>query len=237
MDYTEAIKLLEKSGEKFEFPVKWGIDLQSEHERYLTEKVIHGPVAVVNYPKDIKAFRAVASAAGYDFRLLDEVMRINDDQCRRFIAKVRNALWILKGKRLAVLGLAFKGGTDDIRQSQAIVIIQMLLKEGCSIAAYDPAAIEKTKSSRIFSAEAVTFATDPYQAARDADAVLVLTDWEEFGALDIARLRSALKYPIMVDGRNLFKPEALAAAGFTYVSVGRAEVSGKQSLSMATPAD
>ena len=189
------------------------------------------------FPKDIKAFRAVASAAGYDFRLLDEVMRINDDQCRRFIAKVRNALWILKGKRLAVLGLAFKGGTDDIRQSQAIVIIQMLLKEGCSIAAYDPAAIEKTKSSRLFSAEAVTFANDPYQAARDADAVLVLTDWEEFAGLDIARLRSALKYPIMVDGRNLFKPEALAAAGFTYVSVGRAEVSGKQSLSMATPAD
>ena len=189
------------------------------------------------FPKDIKAFRAVASAAGYDFRLLDEVMRINDDQCRRFIAKVRNALWILKGKRLAVLGLAFKGGTDDIRQSQAIVIIQMLLKEGCSIAAYDPAAIEKTKSSCLFSAEAVTFANDPYQAARDADAVLVLTDWEEFAGLDIARLRSALKYPIMVDGRNLFKPEALAAAGFTYVSVGRAEVSGKQSLSMATPAD
>ena len=143
----------------------------------------------------------------------------------------------MKGKRLAVLGLAFKGGTDDIRQSQAIVIIQMLLKEGCSIAAYDPAAIEKTKSSHLFSAEAVTFANDPYQAARDADAVLVLTDWEEFAGLDIARLRSALKYPIMVDGRNLFKPEALAAAGFTYVSVGRAEVSGKQSLSMATPAD
>src|SRR5437763_322732 len=128
------------------------------------------------FPKDIKAFRAVASAAGYDFRLLDEVMRINDDQCRRFIAKVRNALWILKGKRLAVLGLAFKGGTDDIRQSQAIVIIQMLLKEGCTIAAYDPAAVEKTKSSHAFPTGSVIYASDPYQAAREADAVLVLTD-------------------------------------------------------------
>ena len=107
----------------------------------------------------------------------------------------------------------------------------------CSSDLYDPAAMERTQSTLAFSTDSFRCAKDAYQAARDADAVLVLTDWEEFAALDLARLRSALKYPIMVDGRNLFRPETMAAAGFTYVSVGRAEVSGKQSLSMATPAD
>src|SRR5271169_5993186 len=97
------------------------------------------------FPKDVMAFRAVARESGYDFRLLDEVMRINEDQRQRFLRKVHNALWTLRGKRLGVLGLAFKGGTDDIRESPAILLVQTLLQEGCQIAAYDPAAQERAR--------------------------------------------------------------------------------------------
>jgi UDPglucose 6-dehydrogenase len=97
------------------------------------------------FPKDVMAFRAVARECGYDFRLLDEVMRINEDQRDRFVRKVRSALWTLRGKHLGVLGLAFKGGTDDIRESPAILIIQALLQEGCKIKAYDPAAMDRTQ--------------------------------------------------------------------------------------------
>jgi UDPglucose 6-dehydrogenase len=177
------------------------------------------------FPKDIKAFRAVAQQLGYNFSLLDEVMNINEDQRRRFVARLRNALWILKGKRLGVLGLAFKGGTDDIRESQAIAIIQALLKEGCSVTAFDPAAIERSKP--LFDGQPVQFARDAYEAAKNADALLILTDWEEFAALDLNRLRQQLRYPIVVDGRNLFRPETMAAHGFTYISVGRQESGAK----------
>jgi len=187
------------------------------------------------FPKDVRAFRAVAQHCGYDFRLLDEVMRINDDQRQRFIKKVRNALWILKGKRLAVLGLAFKGGTDDIRDSQAIAIVQALLKEGCTISAYDPAAMLKTQKSGIFPDEAVFFAPNPYDAAKDADAVLVLTEWEEFASLDLEQLKAALKHPIMVDGRNLYQPQTMSEMGFTYISVGRPDVSAKKNVSVPAP--
>ena len=179
------------------------------------------------FPKDLKGFRSTAQQFGYNFGLLDEVMQINEDQRRRFVAKVRNALWILKGKRLGVLGLAFKGGTDDIRESQAIAILHALLKEGCSIAAYDPAAMERTEATGMFKEQPVQFARDAYAAAQDADALLVLTDWEEFATLDLNRLRRALRYPILVDGRNLFRPDVMAAHGFTYISVGRPEAAPK----------
>ncbi len=172
------------------------------------------------FPKDLLAFRAVAKESGYDFALLDEIMRINEEQRQRFVRKVRNALWTLKGKRLAALGLAFKGGTDDIRASQAIAIIQLLLREGCSIAAFDPAAMPRARE--VFRGEpALEFAESAYAAAQGAEAVLLLTEWEEFAALDLERLKSAMKYPILVDGRNLYSPAVMAEHGFTYHSVGR----------------
>jgi UDPglucose 6-dehydrogenase len=170
------------------------------------------------FPKDLMAFRAVARECGYEFRLLDEVMRINEDQRHRFLRKVHNALWTLRGKRLGVLGLAFKGGTDDIRESPAILLVQTLLQEGCQIAAYDPAALER---SREVLNSSVEYASDAYEAARGADALLILTEWDEFASLDLDRLREQLKYPIVIDGRNLYDPEAMAAHGFTYYSVGR----------------
>jgi len=128
-------------------------------------------------------------------------------------------LWTLRGKRLGVLGLAFKGGTDDIRESPAILLVQALLQEGCRIAAYDPAAAGRAREVLPASAELVS---DPYAAAEGADALLILTEWEEFANLDLDRLRQELKYPIVIDGRNLYDPEVMAAQGFTYYSVGRA---------------
>ena len=171
------------------------------------------------FPKDLMAFRAVARECGYEFRLLDEVMRINEDQRQRFLRKVRTALWTLRGKRLGVLGLAFKGGTDDIRESPAILLVQSLLQESCEVAAYDPAAGERAREVLNSKVEIVG---SPYEAARGADALLILTEWEEFAALDLERLRSELKYPIVIDGRNLYDPDTMAARGFTYYSVGRA---------------
>jgi UDPglucose 6-dehydrogenase len=170
------------------------------------------------FPKDLMAFRAVARECGYEFRLLDEVMRINEDQRHRFLRKVHNALWTLRGKRLGVLGLAFKGGTDDIRESPAVLLVQTLLQEGCQIAAYDPAAQERAREVLNSSVE---YASDAYEAARGADALLILTEWDEFASLDLDRLRQQLKYPIVIDGRNLYDPEAMATHGFSYYSVGR----------------
>jgi UDPglucose 6-dehydrogenase len=171
------------------------------------------------FPKDVMAFRAVARECGYDFRLLDEVMRINEDQRQRFLRKIRSALWTLRGKNLGVLGLAFKGGTDDIRESPALFLVQALLQEGSKITAFDPAAMERTQEAMN---SGITYANSPYEAARGADALLILTEWEEFANLDLARIRKELKYPIVIDGRNLYEPEVMAAQGFTYYSVGRA---------------
>ena len=171
------------------------------------------------FPKDVMAFRAVARESGYDFRLLDEVMRINEEQRQRFLRKVRSALWTLRGKSLGVLGLAFKGGTDDIRESPALFLVQALIQEGSKITAYDPAAMERVRDAV---SSGITFANSAYEAARGADALLILTEWEEFANLDLNRLRQELKYPIIIDGRNLYDPEMMAAEGFSYYSVGRA---------------
>jgi UDPglucose 6-dehydrogenase len=173
------------------------------------------------FPKDLLAFHAVARHCGYDFRLLEEVIHINRDQRQRFIRKVRSALWTLKGKRLGVLGLAFKGGTDDIRESPAIDLITTLLKEGCEVVAYDPAAMERARE--VLPAR-VKYAESPLAAAANADALLILTDWEEFAALDLSRLHSRMRYPIVIDGRNLYDPQLMADRGFTYISMGRPDV-------------
>ena len=135
----------------------------------------------------------------------------------------------MRGKKLGVLGLAFKGGTDDIRESPAILLVQALLQEGCQIAAYDPAAVER---AREVLKSTVEFVNNAYEAASDADALLILTEWEEFAALDLKRLRDQMKYPIVIDGRNLYDPETMATAGFAYYSVGRQPV-----IPQAGPAD
>src|SRR3984957_16669010 len=171
------------------------------------------------FPKDLLAFRAVAKESGYDFRLLEEVHRINEEQRHRFMRKVRGVLWTFRGKRLGVLGLAFKGGTDDIRESPAMLLVQELLREGCHIRAYDPAAMERAKEVL---KSGVEFVSDAYQAATGVDALLILTEWEEFAHLDLERVHGLIKYPIVLDGRNLYDPAVMVAHGFSYYSVGRA---------------
>jgi UDPglucose 6-dehydrogenase len=173
------------------------------------------------FPKDVAAFRSAAREHGYKFELLDEVHRINEQQRHRFLKKARTALWTLKDKRLAVLGLAFKDGTDDVRESPAIEIIKSLLAEGCHIVAFDPAAMESAK--RVL-ADSVVYADDAYSAAKGSDALLILTEWKEFAALDLSRIRELLNYPIVLDGRNLYSPKQVAAAGLDYYSMGRATV-------------
>jgi UDPglucose 6-dehydrogenase len=175
------------------------------------------------FPKDVAAFRSVAEQMGVDFNLLTEVEKINAQQKKRFLGKVRSALWTLRGKKLAVLGLAFKGETDDIRESPAIDLVEMLLAEGCSVVAYDPAAMDRAKAELPPSAQ-MQYAADSYSAAEDADALLILTDWREFAELDLHRLNEALRYPIVIDGRNLYDPQAMVDHGFTYLSVGRPAV-------------
>ncbi len=187
------------------------------------------------FPKDVAAFRSVAEQLGIDFNLLTEVEKINSEQKKRFLARVRSALWTLRGKRLAVLGLAFKGGTDDIRESPAIDLVEMLLAEGCSIVAYDPAAMQHAKAE-LPAGPQLQYAQDAYAAASDADALLVLTDWREFAALDLQRIYAALRYPIVVDGRNLFDPMIMQQHGFTYISIGRPAVNPARSFELAASA-
>jgi UDPglucose 6-dehydrogenase len=172
------------------------------------------------FPKDVAAFRDVAEQLGVSFGLLSEVEKINTEQKKRFFQKIRSALWTLRGKRVAVLGLAFKGGTDDVRESPAIDIVVQLLNEGCLVCAHDPAAATRAHDT-LPPGPQMRYARSPYAAAQDADALLILNDWQEFSELDLERLHTALRYPIVIDGRNLYDPALMLRKGFTYLSVGR----------------
>jgi len=172
------------------------------------------------FPKDVAAFQWVAQQKGVNFKLLQEIRTINEAQRDIFFNKVLSALWTLRGKRLAALGLSFKGETDDIRDSPAIEVIKRLLDAGVIIKAYDPAAMERAKEVLRPSIK-MQYAANLYEAAADADAVLILTDWREFGEIDLVRLHRVVRFPIVIDGRNLYNPKQMQDHGFTYVSVGR----------------
>lgn len=198
-------------------------------ERFLKPGIGYGGSC---FPKDLLAFRLAAHECGLELGLLDEVIKLNDDQKKRFIRKVRTALWTLKGKKIAALGLAYKGGTDDIRDSPAIAIVEALLKEGTQIVAYDPAAMER---ARAVLGDRVTYATSAYEACRDVHATVILTDWEEFAELDLDLLRQTVRHPIIIDGRNVFGCEQMNAAGFQYFSVGRPTVMATGGAPNKTP--
>ena len=172
------------------------------------------------FPKDVAAFHWVAEQKGVDFQLLQDVRKINKTQKDIFYNKVLGALWTLPGKRLAALGLSFKGGTDDIRESPAIDVIKKLLEAGATVTAYDPAAMDSAKKV-LPPTEKLRYAPGIYEAASDADAVLILTDWNEFAEIDLVRLNQVVRFPIVIDGRNLYQPQNMLDHGFTYVSVGR----------------
>jgi UDPglucose 6-dehydrogenase len=187
------------------------------------------------FPKDVAAFRSVAEQLGIDFNLLTEVEKINSQQKKRFLNKVRSALWTLRGKRIGVLGLAFKGETDDIRESPAIEVVEMLLAEGCSVTAYDPAAMKRTEEV-LPAGPNLRYVSDAYAAAEDADALLILTDWAEFASLDLGQLNKTLRYPIIIDGRNMYDPPTMVKHGFTYLSIGRPAAYPVRDLSPALSA-
>ena len=170
------------------------------------------------FPKDLKAFIKISEDLGYHMNLLREVLKINQEIREYFITKVRDLLWNIKGKKIAILGLSFKPNTDDIREAPSIYIIKQLLKEGANISAYDPAAMEKMK--KIF--PDIDYKENPYDTLGDANALLILTEWEEFKNLDLERVKNLMKTPIIVDGRNIFEPDEMERLGFIYRGIGRA---------------
>jgi UDPglucose 6-dehydrogenase len=175
------------------------------------------------FPKDLRAFIYLAEEHGVDFSLLQEVERINQRRIDIFVRKVRQTLGTLPGKTLGVLGLAFKPGTDDTREAVSLKIVQALLDEGSMLRLYDPQAMPNTQRVFPASTEQLSYCSSAYEAARGAQALLLLTEWEEFRQLDLSRLRDVMEVPIMVDGRNLFDPDAIRKAGFQYVCMGRNE--------------
>jgi UDPglucose 6-dehydrogenase len=169
------------------------------------------------FPKDLSAFIKIAEQTGYDFRLLKEVQRINADQMERFVKKITETLWVLKDKKIGVLGLAFKQNTDDVRSSPAIDLCQRLMKEGATLRVHDPKGMEKAKALL----SNVTYVDDMNDVAQGCDALVVATEWDEFKMLDLERARKSLTHPIMFDGRNLFDPQEMERLGWIYKSVGR----------------
>jgi UDPglucose 6-dehydrogenase len=169
------------------------------------------------FPKDLSAFIKISEHLGYDFRLLKEVQRINADQMERFLKKIAETLWVLKDKRIGVLGLAFKQNTDDVRLSPAIELCQRLLKEGATLRVHDPKAMEKAKEVL----KNVTYVDDMNDVAEGCDALVIATEWPIFKKLDLERARRLLTHPILFDGRNLFDAAEMEQMGFLYKSVGR----------------
>jgi UDPglucose 6-dehydrogenase len=172
------------------------------------------------FPKDVAAFHWVAQQHGVSFPLLEEIRKINEAQRHIFFNKTCSALGTLRGKRLAALGMAFKGGTDDIRDSPAVEVIGKLLEAGAFVTAYDPAAMERAQSV-LLPSEQMRYADGIYEAVEDCDAVLILTDWKQFADLDLDRFKQLLRSPIVIDGRNLYAPQTMQQHGFTYISIGR----------------
>jgi UDPglucose 6-dehydrogenase len=169
------------------------------------------------FPKDLQAFIHLSGTVGVDFEILKAAERVNKQRIDRFFDKVRQALWVVKGKRVAVLGLAFKANTDDIRFSPALEVVKELLRQGAQVQATDPEAISRTKA--LF--PAASYHTDAYDALRDAEAALVCTEWDVFRDLDWERAGKLMARRLVIDGRNLYLPSRMRELGFEYHSFGR----------------
>jgi UDPglucose 6-dehydrogenase len=169
------------------------------------------------FPKDIQAFERLAARLGYDFSLLREIARINDDAIEAAVERVKEGLWNLEDKTVALFGLAFKPGTDDVRFAPALTLARRLISGGARVVGYDPEAAANAKEEL----PELEIALSPYQAAAGAHCVVVCTEWPEFRVLDLKTLRDLMAYPLVVDGRNLFDPRSMVASGFSYYPTGR----------------
>ena len=170
------------------------------------------------FPKDVKALVRFSADKKYDFKVLKAVEAVNDLQKRVLVRKLEAHCGSLKGKTIAVWGLAFKPKTDDMREAPAIVIIQQLLEQGAKVQAYDPEALRIARG--IFGGK-ISYATKSYEALKGADALAIVTEWHEFREPDFARMRKLMRSPVIVDGRNIYEPQQMKAHGFTYSSIGR----------------
>jgi UDPglucose 6-dehydrogenase len=193
------------------------------------------------FPKDLRAFMHLAREHGINCGLLNEVENINLRRVDGFVKKVRQAVWVLQGKKLGVLGLAFKGGTDDIRESPAMYIVRALLEEGALLNVHDPQAMEASQREMPAQAGRLKYCSSAYEAASGAHALLILTPWDEYRDLSLNRLHDLMEVPVIVDGRNLLDPVAVPAAGFEYIDMGRThraqlDVSGVRFRTLATAA-
>jgi len=169
------------------------------------------------FPKDLQAFIRIAEKLNYDFALLKEVEKINKNRPKILLDKIEKALGTVEGKTIGILGLAFKPNTDDIRLAPSIEIIRLLQKEKVQIKVYDPVAMDKAKE--ILSN--VEYGRDPYQVARGSNALVIITEWEEFQRIDLERIKDLMVNPVIVDGRNIYEPQKMKELGFIYESIGR----------------
>jgi UDPglucose 6-dehydrogenase len=172
------------------------------------------------FPKDVVAFRAQATRLGYEFGLLDEIVRINEQAVDATFHKIKDVVWNLEDKRIALLGLSFKAGTDDVRQSPSLRLARRLLDAGADVVGYDPQGME----GALRETPGLHVAEDPYEAATRAHCTVIGTEWPEFAELDLAHLKGVMTHPILVDARNLFDPAVMEHSGFTYISTGRPSV-------------
>lgn len=174
------------------------------------------------FPKDIAAFITIAERIGVPFNLLKEVQRINNAQKERFLKAIRETLWVLREKRIAVWGLTFKPDTDDVRSSVAIELVADLLREGAHVVAFDPKGMQKARAIKAIAD--TEFASSALEAVTDAEALVIATEWNEFANVDLAVLKGKMRTPIVFDGRNLLDPGTMGRLGFHYHSIGRASV-------------
>jgi len=172
-------------------------------------------------PKDVRAFIHLAEQHRVDFSFLKEVERINNGRVDRMLQKLRSSLWVLRGKRIAMLGLSFKPNTDDMREAPSVRMIGKLLQEGAVLQVHDPQAMPHMRQMYAEEEGRLTYCSSPYEAARDCDAVLLVTEWEEYREMDLPRLKDLARVPILIDGRNLYDPNRMRQLGFEYYSMGR----------------
>jgi UDPglucose 6-dehydrogenase len=215
ISYINAISMIcEKSGANVQ-EVANGMGMDSRIGRqFLDASLGFGGSC---FPKDLSAFIRISESLGIRFGLLKEVQRINTEQMNNFVKKISETLWVLKGKTLGVLGLAFKQNTDDVRMSPALELCKRLLKEGARLRVHDPQAMEKAKAV-LSDAE---YVADMNDVAQGCDALVIATEWPQFKELDLERVRKALSHPIIFDGRNLFDVNEMERLGFLYKSIGR----------------
>jgi len=206
--------ICERTGADIE-KVSYGIGLDHRiNKAFLKSGIGYGGFC---FPKDLDAFIHISEKMGYDFSILKAVRKVNEGQKELFLKKIEKELWILKDKSIGVLGLAFKPDTDDMRFAPSIDIIDSLTAAGARVRAYDPRAMEKAGNIL----KGVTFCKDVYEAAKESDALLILTEWREFKDMNLSRVKKLLKNPLIIDGRNIFDPAKMHKLGFKYISIGR----------------